>query len=191
MKMRNGIVIGIVLVAVQAASVLGQDEPSVASVLQDFERNAEELGPPDRSDVSITIMFHDRYPPSRVDSILDGLQRLASTASAGSTRRLATVWLLIAGQRSDARGLAGVVARLSEVYENSPSTHRLILLGMPQQAETEAAISFLSNVLIEGSGTEARMALQGLRSIGPQGGGSPPGASRERCCKRRWGEGCS
>ena len=179
MNLRRHVSIGLLAIAVLPSLALGQDElPSVASVLEEFRVNTEDASVSYPSVkyrtaawVAQTILYSDRYSAARVDSILDGLQQLASTAPVSNTRRHATVWLLSAGNRDDQRGLTGVVRRLEEVYRSSASTHRLIILGMPQQAEANEALLFLRDVVAEGGRNHSFMAMGALAGMGAPGRG--------------------
>lgn len=169
--------IGLLAIAALPSMTLGQDElPSVQSALEEFEVNAEDATVHHRYPsaqyrtaawVAETIMHADRYSPARVDSILDGLQELASTAPGVNTRRLATTWLYLAGGRDFA--LTGVVRRLEEVYRSYPWT--LIIQGMAQQAEVNEALRFLRDVVAEGDRTESFTAMGVLSTMGAPGRG--------------------
>lgn len=177
MELRRHLFTGLLVITALPSVALGQDElPSVASVLEDFRVNTEDASVSYPSAkyrtaawVAQTILYSDRYSVARVDSVLDGLQELASSAPVSNTRRHATVWLLSAGTRDYQRGLTGVVRRLEGVYRSAPSTRRLIILGMPEQAEANDALLFLREVVAEGDGGHSFMAMAALMGMGAPG----------------------
>lgn len=155
---------------------------SVSLVLRGFQEATETRGyvPYSRAfplagEPFAELNIPERASPARIDSIADGLALLAATAPASATRRNAVVELLIAGQASNDAPVAGMVDRLASVYWSGVESgdtggQRLILQGMPLQAEADAAQVFLERVIVESPrGRAFGMALVALGGMGEAG----------------------
>lgn len=154
--------------------------PSVSAMLEAFEAGAERgltFPSPDDpvgSGVVGTLTQPDRFPAARVDSIQDGLERLASDAVGSATRSQATRILSITARFADDDSAVEAVRRLDRIYRRAHArgdlgVQRIILLTMPQQPAQDEALAFLESVGAEDDRTQALMALTGLSQMGPRG----------------------
>lgn len=148
----------------------------VTVVLDDFEVGAEAgVDSHGFAEVVEAIHFADRFSAARVDSILDGLGALASSAPSAAARTKAIIWLYIAGRADNDFGFSGVVRRLGSAYRTAEARgqtdgHRILLLGMAQQAERAEALEFLEWVVVETANRHAfSMAFSTLLGMSPEG----------------------
>ncbi len=126
--------------------------------------------------VMAVVLEWRRYRPVVVDSILDGLERLALTSDNQRVRIAAAIWLGTPGEMDPPR--PGIVDRLSRVYRtcDDQAVRRALVGPAFSQRDTAAALQFLEMVARddrpEDRGSDeppARGAVQYLARLGPRG----------------------
>lgn len=117
-----------------------------------------------------------KYRPIVVDSILDGLERLALTSDNLSVRTSAAIWLGTPGETDPP--MPGIVVRLERVYRSSEdfAVRRALLTPAMWQRDTAAAVSFLELVARDDRPEDRvsdepppLIAVQHLADLGPRG----------------------
>jgi hypothetical protein len=144
-----GLVVGAVFLA---APVSGQTPPvgvGVAEALAEFEEANTAWASPDRGareHALLNMVYRaGKLPVAKVDSVLDGLERLALGSAVATVRRSATSTLGLAGYKQLPDRVEGIVLRLEGLYHASADgvVRTIIVAGMDRQGETGAAIDFL------------------------------------------------
>jgi hypothetical protein len=121
-------------------------------------------------------------PKPRVDSLLNGLERLALTDGDERVRQAASSLFLMAGEQDTPHPVLGLVPRIGRIYRANPAggiVRFTIRHHMPLQADRRAAATLLRSIAAElGSnpgpdvddmGNPRIEALAGLRQMGAEG----------------------
>jgi len=127
----------------QGTSRIAPPTKGAHEVLAIFEKNAQiglSYAPPD------IVRHPENYPRARVDSVIDGLERLALSADPQFVGSSAAAALTIAGAAESA--LPGIFGRVLSVYRRSSSAvvRGMILQCMYYENDRGRAIAFLKSV---------------------------------------------
>lgn len=121
--------------------------PSVAQMLLTFETEMARSDGRGRipAGVTHTLAHADSFAPARVDSLLDGLQRLALTSENNRVALMAVVVLASSADRHSARPLAGVTDRLRSIIDGAASSgaRRTAMHRLPLQCDVTTAVRAL------------------------------------------------
>lgn len=149
-----------------------------AQLLADFAREGQAVTQGRMASTGITeiLLSHERYPQSKVDSLLAGLEDLALHGSTQQVRMAAAERINTAGRRGVPQPLPGTAERLQRVYRASrDSLVKTTLLGaMGVIAEQSAASSFLRAIAMkseqeQGFHGEVHEAIRALLCMGEEG----------------------
>jgi hypothetical protein len=121
-----------------------------SQLLQQFERE----GTTHQNSLLAIVRYPDRHGRAKVDSVLDGLERLALTSTSDLVRARAAGNLAMAG--ASERPVPGILQRAMRVYQasNDPQVRRAILRSMGFQKDRTGSINVLKAVVIQARGEE-------------------------------------
>jgi hypothetical protein len=134
----------------QALSKPSTAPKGATEVLANFEKRAKS-----GDGTVLQIILHpEEYPRARVDSVIDGLEKLALSVESELVRTEAAGALGMAG--SAKKALPGVFNRELRVYRNSTSrtVRAMIVHHMWDQSERDRAIAFLKSIAVQDSDRE-------------------------------------
>lgn len=116
-------------------------------VLAIFEKRAKS----GEGDAPDQVLYPKQYPRVRVDSVIDGLERLALTAESEDVARSAAAAVASAGATK--RGMSGILDRTLRIYKHSSSlrVRATIVHFMRDQGDRDRAIAFLRSVAAQDS----------------------------------------
>jgi hypothetical protein len=128
-----------------------QRSESAQEILAKLELDAVRNG---QSSVSWLVRHPEKYARQKLDSVLDGLEKLALTAESEFVRGSAAASLASAGTADNP--LPNVLERIIAVYRRAddPLVRRMILGRMNIQKDRSRAIAFLRTVATESSANE-------------------------------------
>lgn len=128
-----------------------------------------------RGDIAHILTYHTDYPPADVESLLQGLERLARTGNPPRLRAEAALYLALPGTRRAARPMPGIFARLERLYRRSSDPLvRTVIIGALGGLATDRreAVAFLECKAAqprEDVAGSAGKALTSLLLLGPEG----------------------
>lgn len=162
----------------------GQEaSPSAGELLACFEveqsSTPKKCGPPGLRAEAV-VFDPSRFDRDLVQAILDGFSHLAISSDDQGVRIAAAIWMTIPGDRDrpPEERVDGVVDLVIRTYSQSddPAVRRTLANRVWRQADTEAAIAFLTSVATANPPEERDaewptpyMAVRGLLHMGPQG----------------------
>jgi hypothetical protein len=135
-----------------------------------FVRDNAKVGrAPSMATVELTSVLLGRadYPSANLDSVLEGLERVALTGTSSSLRAEAALSLSLPGSRRALRPRSGTVARLERIYRRSdnPEVRGAIIAGLAHSVEQARALAFLEDVATEEPADYPGAALDALAAI--------------------------
>lgn len=183
MRMTRIMPVALFLLTALPAAVIAQEQhvrradwPSVRQMLAHFEQVQRGTSRGSLGAISAVLTRPDSFPPAMVDSLLDGLQRLATTSDHPQVQNGALSWLAGAGRESQENPIPGVVERLEAVYEQacSPVVRKAAVRQLGSQAERTEAVQVLRVIATQDSSRQrapeaANEAVWGLTHLGPEG----------------------
>jgi hypothetical protein len=120
------------------------------------------------------ILYPARYSHARVDSVLDGFERIALTANTQSVGAWAASALMTAG--SAEQPVPGTFDRALRVYHRStqPAVRAMVLGFMSDQKDRDRVIAFLKSVAVQSGANQdyegaPLTAAEGLSQMGREG----------------------
>lgn len=151
------------------------NSPSAQQILESFERvwrgERGSLNP-----MSSVLTDPSSFPAAKVDSLLNGLEMLAMSASEQRVQIMALSWLAGAGRGGVSPVIPGIAGRLARVYDRAASVQvrRSALRQLGSQADQESAARILRNIAQQDSASQrapnaAHDAIWGLTELGAPG----------------------
>jgi HEAT repeat protein len=138
------------------------------------ERQTPNAKPSASLDLTHVLTYHSDYPTADVQSLLQGLEQLALTATPPRLRAEAAFRLSIPGSHRTSRPLPGMFARLERVYRASsdPLVRSVVVDAMGDLADRREAVAFLEQVAAQHppafAGAAGR-AMASLLTMGDEG----------------------
>jgi hypothetical protein len=152
------------------------------SVLARWERDARSGVVNNLGTVWIIHNIRNPVPRPRLDSLLNGLDRFATSSDSEQSRHAAVGLLLLAGEADMPRPIPGIVARMARIYHDAAAPRIVrftIRRRLPFQAEQRAAAALLRSIAAEADpnpgaprhdmGDPRIEALGALRQMGAEG----------------------
>jgi hypothetical protein len=152
------------------------------SVLSRWERDVRSRAVNNIGTVWIIQNLRHPAPGPRLDSLLDGLERFATTSDSERVRHRAVNLLLLAGEADMPRPVSAVMSRVARIHHASDApriVRTAIRDRMPFQANRRAAAALLRSVaaepnpnpgpVVDDMGNPRIEALAGLRRMGAEG----------------------
>ena len=157
---------------VASASSAAAQQPSADALLQRLEQAHRDRTADEQPAVAAVLEQAASAAPARVDSLLSGLQRLATGSDSRRVRTVAVTALATAGGEDRPSPAAGVVARLMDVYRTADDAliRAEALALVAHQADRAAAVQALRGVATQEAAElraddAGRCAVWGLASL--------------------------